>query len=282
MNPSFESLKHWFKKPVLFESPVVDHIWNDPWVARKMLEMQIDGESNLVSRNSRFTEKSVAWMIEHLDIPYGSKVCDLGCGAGLYTRSFAMRGMKVHGIDISSAAIDYASQQSLNEDYRILYTCGDYLQGIPGGPFRLTTLLYYDYCAFKPEQRLHLLKNIHKVLEPGGVLILDVFSDVYFTDLTEGNSIRFSETEGLWSPLPHFNLKAMFKYPVEMVYLDKNVIISPECEREFYSWYACFSPEIIRKELAEAGFNVKEILADVAGTPFYPESHEITMIAGKQ
>jgi SAM-dependent methyltransferase len=282
MNPSFETLRRWLKKPALFESPVVDHIWNDPRIAGKMLEMQIDGATNLVSRNAIFTEKSTAWMIEYLDLPVASKVCDLGCGAGLYTRSFARHGMEVYGIDISSAAIDYASQQFLNEGNMIRYTCGDYLQEIPEGPFRLATLLYYDYCAFKPEQRLRLLKNIHKVLEPEGVLILDVFSDVYFANLTEGNSIRFSETEGLWSPLPHFNLKAIFKYPAEMVYLDKNVIVSPESERVFYNWYACFSPEMIRKELAEAGFNVKEIFADVAGTPFYPESHELTLIAGKQ
>jgi SAM-dependent methyltransferase len=282
MNPSFETLKRWLQKPVLFESPVVDHIWNDPWIARKMLDMQIDGATNLVSRNALFTEKSASWMIKYLDLPVGSKVCDLGCGAGLYTTTFARRGMKVHGIDISSAAIDYASQQSINMGNPILYTCGNYLEEIPGGPFGLVTLLYYDYCAFNPEQRLGLLRNIYKVLEPGGVFVLDVFSDVYFASLTEENSIRYSETEGLWSPLPHFNLKAIFKYPAEMVYLDKNVIITTESEREFYNWYACFSPEMIREELAEAGFLVKEIFADVAGTPFSPESHELTLIAGKQ
>jgi SAM-dependent methyltransferase len=279
MNPSFETLKQWLHKPTLFESPVVDHIWNDAWIAGKMLEMQIDGESNLVSRNSRFTEKSVAWMIEHLNLNAGSGVCDLGCGAGLYTEAFSGYGMNVTGIDISSRAIAYSSESAKVRKLNISYHCADYLGQIPGGPFKLITVLYYDFCAFRPEQRIKLLKNIHEALEPGGALVLDVFSDVKFESLQENNSLRFSEGEGLWSPLPHVNLKAIFKYPAEMVYLDKNVIITAGSVREYYSWYACFGAEMIRAELSGAGFIVEETFADVAGTPFFPESHEITLIA---
>jgi len=282
MNPSLSALQQWSRRPELFKSPVVDHIWNDPWIAAKMLEMQIDGSNNLVSRNSRFTEKSIAWMIDHLDLPARARVCDLGCGAGQYTEAFARQSLQVKGIDISKQAISYASARELAKQTKINYHCGNYLDEIPGGPFDLVTLLYYDYCAFNPDQRKRLLNNIRSVLAESGSFIMDVLSDVHFHSLKEGNTLKFSETESLWSPFPHFNLKMLFTYPREMVFLDKNVIITDAGDKEYYSWYSCFSPESIAGELQAAGLRIRSLYSDIAGNPYSSDSHEIAVVAERQ
>ncbi|MBK6344664.1 MAG: methyltransferase domain-containing protein [Bacteroidales bacterium] len=279
MNPSYNNLQQWLQKPALFESPVVDYIWNDPWIASKMLEQQTDGANNLVSRNTSFTEKSASWMIKYLELQPGSEVCDLGCGAGHYTKAFAQKKYQVTGVDISTCAIGYASEQESAKQYGIRYQCCDYLKGIPGGPFNLITLLYYDYCAFSPEQRKQLLQNIRDKLAYKGTLIMDVLSDARFRSLTESSSLKFSETDGLWSPLPHFNLKMLFTYPQEMVFLDKNVIVTDAGNKEYLSWYCCFSPETIAGELQNAGLRVRSVFSDIAGTPYSPDSHEIAVVA---
>jgi len=60
MNSSFDTLQQWLHKPALFQKPVVDHIWNDPWIAEKMLQLQIDGKNNPLSRTK---QKRIPWLL---------------------------------------------------------------------------------------------------------------------------------------------------------------------------------------------------------------------------
>ena len=65
------------------------------------------------------------------------------------------------------------------------------------------------------------------------------------------------------------------------VVLDKYTIIEPERIRHVYNWFQYFAPEDLEREFVEAGFFIKELYSDVAGTPYDRKSGEFAVIAKK-
>src|SRR5438105_1355211 len=51
----------------------------------------------------------------------GLSVLDLGCGEGRYTRSFARRGARMTGVDISPQMLEHARQEEVREPLGIRY-----------------------------------------------------------------------------------------------------------------------------------------------------------------
>ncbi len=58
-------------------------------------------------------EKVVKLMVDHYDIKAGDKILDIGCGKGflLYDFSKVVPGVEVHGIDVSSYAIENSKEE---------------------------------------------------------------------------------------------------------------------------------------------------------------------------
>jgi hypothetical protein len=63
--------------------------------------------------------------------------------------------------------------------------------------------------------------------------------------------------------------------------LDKYIIIESDRTRTIYNWLQYFVPEKLAREFMEAGFFVKELYSDVAGTPYNGTSNEFAVIAEK-
>lgn len=107
----------------------------------------------------------------------GASVLDVGCGAGRTTKPLAERGLDVVGVDLSEPMIEAA---------RAAY---------PDVAFRVddaTDLSYpdaaFDYalfssngldCIHPQSERVQALREIHRVLRPGGVFALSVHNWLY-------------------------------------------------------------------------------------------------------
>jgi hypothetical protein len=80
----FVALARHARKPQL-DAPGEALFWNDPYIAQQMLKAHLDPDTDAASRKPETIERSVAWMVDQLQLGRGSRFLDLGCGPGLYT-----------------------------------------------------------------------------------------------------------------------------------------------------------------------------------------------------
>lgn len=264
----FEELERVFARPRLFGFYTTETLWNDPHISEQMLAIHLDEKSKLASRPKAVIEASVDWMVSHFAVGPGKRVCDLGCGPGLYTLRFARAGATVTGVDFSGRSIAYARDAAAAEGLEIDYVVGNYLEVDPGGPFDLITLIFFDFCVLSPAQRKVLLERMRRMLADGGTILLDVVSRAYFATTVEGQSIELHPDGGFWAPGPHYVFRRSFRYEDEGVFLDKHVIVEKSRTREIYNWIQCHELDALRAEFAESGFTVAETYGNVAGMPY--------------
>ena len=115
--------------------------------------------------------------------------------------------------------------------------------------------------------------------EPGGAVLLDVYSLDAFEHREEAATYEANLLDGFWSPNRYYGFLNTFKYKTEKVVLDQYTIVEADCVRTIYNWLQYFSPEDLEKEFANSGFAMEGIYSDVAGTPFDLQSNEFAAIA---
>jgi len=141
------------------------------------------GETYLRYSFTKGTTQEVDFLVEALGLDVGSRVLDVGCGPGRHSLELARRGMRVHGIDISSAFVDVAraaaAKESLDEaatferaDARVsdFPPIFDAAICLCQGAFGLMDHLSHD---------LEILGGLSAALRPGGSFALSAFN-AYF------------------------------------------------------------------------------------------------------
>jgi SAM-dependent methyltransferase len=239
-----------------------------------MLEYHLSQETDLASRRLSSIEQVVDWIDAELDLP-GKRLCDLGCGPGLYTRRFGLKGAKVTGVDISAVSLDHAQR----EDTNTTYFKADYLSDdLPGG-FDVITLIYTDYCVLSPIQRKKLLGRMHEMLNPDGQIVLDVAGMGSFAGKEEITLIEDRLMNGFWAPGKYIGIQRTFLYASQQLALDYYVIVEPDETWQIYNWFQHFTPESIESELQDSGFEVDQMLGDLSGAPLEAGSELLGIIA---
>ena len=244
-----------------------------------MLAYHLNEDIDVSSRNGKFINRSVEWITSHFNVEEGTKIADFGCGPGLYTTQLAQKKAEVTGIDFSKRSIQYAQEVASKEQLSIHYANQNYLEFETENHFHLILMIMCDFCALSPNQRKSMLKKFHSFLEPGGSVLLDVYSLTAFGQREEGATYEVNQLDGFWSPHKYYGFLNTFKYEEEKVVLDKYTIIESSCTKTVYNWLQYFSPEAIEREFVECGFKVEKLYSDVAGSSFYPESSGIAVVA---
>jgi cyclopropane fatty-acyl-phospholipid synthase-like methyltransferase len=188
----------------------------------------------------------------------------------------------VTGIDFSTRSVSYAEEVASKEGFSIDYVAHDYLTYDAQDRFQLVLMIMCDFCALSPEQRKTMLRKFHGLLEPGGSVLLDVYSLTGFAQREETARYEENLLDGFWSPDKYFGFLNTFKYEDEKVVLDKYTIIERSRSRTIYNWLQHFSPEALQSELSASGFVLDELHADVAGSTFDPDSTEFAIVATKR
>jgi len=246
-----------------------------------MLACHLNEDTDVSSRNLKFTNRSVAWIAERFGIGPDKKIADFGCGPGLYTTRLARTGAAVTGIDFSRRSIEYAREGASREGLAITYHHQDYLAFDPQGKYDLILMIMCDYCALSPNQRKRLLKRFHTCLATGGSVLLDVYSLTAFDQREESASYAANLLDGFWASDRYYGFLNIFKYMHEKLVLDKYTIVEKTRTRTIYNWLQYFSADILEKEFREAGFAIEAIYGDVAGAEYDPGSPEFALVAGK-
>jgi SAM-dependent methyltransferase len=273
-----EMLKKLAVRPEPYSSMTTKVLWTRPHIARQMLAYHLDQDTPLASRPIAVIEEVIAWLDAELSLS-GKRLCDLGCGPGLYSTRFAESGADVTGVDFSPNAIAYAESQDSTADPGITYLVADYLNDdLPTG-FDVVTLIYYDFCALSPVDRHKLLRRIASMLNPGGRLVMDVLAESAFQGVREQVTIEKQLMGGFWADSDYVGIHRTWVYPEETLSLDHYVIVEPSEHWQILNWMQYFSPDRIERELQAAGFTVRTLAGSLAGEALTEDRTEIGIIA---
>jgi len=275
----FEELAKINTRPKPFEFYTASDLWTDEYTSKQMLAFHLNGEIDVSSRNTTFIDKSIEWISSQFRVSAVTKVADFGCGPGLYTIRLAQKGVEATGIDFSVRSIQYAREVAAKERLPIKYINQNYLDFETNDRYDLILMIMCDFCALSPSQRNQMLSKFHTFLKPGAFILLDVYSLKAFEQREETSLYEPNLLDGFWSPNKYYGFLNTFKYGEEKVVLDKYTIIEATHTRTIYNWLQYFDPTDLERELVESGFTVDGLYADVAGSPFDPQSQEFAVVA---
>lgn len=126
----------------------------------------------------------LAWLDE-LRLPKGSKILDIGCGAGRFAREAARRGYDVFGMDYSHGMIVKANSVCNSEDeLNVAFLQGN-IEALPLESSSFDMIVCLGVVAYlKSEQKA--LDSLSWALKPGGILAISIVNKarlVYHLDL---------------------------------------------------------------------------------------------------
>ena len=290
----YTKLKEINKKPKPFEFYTAESLWTDSYTSKQMLKYHLNPDVDLASRNKAFIEKSTKWIISEFFIDEKSRVCDFGCAVGLYTSAFAKTGADVTGIDFSKNSLEYAKSIAKQENLKVNYVWQNYLEFESNKKYDLITMIMCDFCVLSPEQRKLLLEKFYKLLDVNGSVLLDVHSLKDFERKKESATYERNQLHNFWSSNDYYGFVNTFKYEDEKVTLDKytiveeqnykvlhNWVIEKYNSKVIYNWFQHFSVEMLKNEFESAGFNIKAIYNDVAGSKYSQEHTEFAIVGIK-
>jgi len=277
----FEELERITERPEPFQFYTASDLWTDEHMSKQMLSFHLNETIDVSSRNAEFINRSVEWIASEFNIGRDTKIADFGCGPGLYSTRLAKRGANVTGIDFAGRSIEYAKGVAVREQLNINYVKQNYLDFETEDRFDLVLMIMCDFCALSPTQRKGILNKFHRILKPNGSVLLDVYSLSAFEQKEEVATYEVTQLNGFWSPNKYYGFLNTFKYDEEKVSLDKYTIIESNRTRKVYNWLQYFAPEDLEREFVEAGFSVKGLYSDVAGTPYDRKLSEFAVIANR-
>lgn len=109
-----------------------------------------------------------SWMLEALGDVSGTRVVDIGCGEGRFTRLLAGLGAQVTGVDLTQPFIERARSLSVGNDTYIVGDAED-LVVLESDTFDLAVsyIVLVDLLEYR-----RAIEAAHRVLKPGGRLVV--------------------------------------------------------------------------------------------------------------
>jgi len=110
-------------------------------------------------------------LVQHLQIPKGSKLIDIACGKGRHAKYFNQKGMNVVGVDLSLNSIKTAKK---DENKNLQFSVHDMRENYQQDTFDVVTNLFTSFGYFennKDEQKA--INAMASNLKKEGLLIID-------------------------------------------------------------------------------------------------------------
>ena len=262
-------------KPKLYERG--DSVmWTDSHISKQLLDVHLNEHIDLASRKSTTIKSTVDWILANTN-KKKLNILDLGCGPGLYSEIFTMKGHNVTGVDFSENSINYAQKAAKKKKLDITYINENYLElDLKENQFDLVMLIFTDFGPLLPNQRKQLLRIIKRVLKPEGVFIFDVLNDTTIDSKISPKSWEASK-HGFWKNKPYLALSDSFIYQEEKVILYQHIIIDEQENIDTYRfWNHFFSNSDLSKILNENGFREITFHNDVLPSGDGYKSQDVT------
>lgn len=204
-------------------------------------------------RDEQGAAHEVHEMISWLKLESGTKVLDLCCGMGRHSLSLAEKGYEVTGMDLSDVLLDEAKQADGSEN--VNWVQGD-MRELPFADeeFGAVVNLFTSFGYFKEDaEHVRVLKEIRRVLRPGGRFIIDFMNPPHVKRHLKPYSER--EEDGL---------KIEERRTIEDGFVKKHITIIPQSEdggevREYDERVKLYTLETFTKMLEKAGLELDEV-----------------------
>jgi ubiquinone/menaquinone biosynthesis C-methylase UbiE len=188
-------------------------------------------------------QRRVMELVDKLHLSRGAAVLDAGCGPGYLLEALARRGFQVSGMDGSDRMLESAEARlrAAQPDFPFTLKQGD-IERLPFEDAQFDLVLSTGVIEYLQGDAT-VLREMHRVLRPGGILVLPVTN--------------------LWSPVNAFDgiieflkRQAWFRRPFNLVWegLGHGALLP----RNFH--VRKHRPASFRHSLAQAGFTLKEDL----------------------
>jgi SAM-dependent methyltransferase len=274
-------LRRLTERPPLF-APHQAPFWDDPYIAKQMLAAHLDPSTDAASRRPETIDRIITWLVAHLNLRPGQAVLDLGCGPGLYCARLARLGLAVTGVDLSANSIAYARRAAAEAGLPIDYRCQDYLGLEDAQAFDAIFIIYYDFGVLSDAGRDSLLARVHRALKPGGMFVFDVTTPDRPVQ-PDGSATWAVRMGGFWRPGAYLELTRYFVYPTVDADLRQTAIVDADGRIAIYRiWNHAYTPATIEPVLSAHGLHLKEVWADLAGTPYTPAAPTIGIVARRR
>jgi D-alanine-D-alanine ligase len=169
----------------------LEHHLHPEWWKRIFNSMYLKTDADVVE-DSGITEKEVELFAQILDLKAGDSLLDLACGQGRHLIELSRKGdYRLFGLDRSRYLIHRAKSISKKKGYPINFKEGDARKlPYPTDTFDFVTLLGNSFGYFETtDDDIKILKEILRVLKPGGRLLMDV---------ADGDFLRKNFTPRSW------------------------------------------------------------------------------------
>jgi SAM-dependent methyltransferase len=121
-------------------------------------------------RFSRFMQKDAERFYQRLGIPAGTRLLDVGCGAGQLALIAARSGAQVTGCDISTNWLEKARARAAEEGLQITFDEGD-AESLPYEDARFDAVVSLIAAMFAPRPEL-VAAELKRVCRPGGMIAM--------------------------------------------------------------------------------------------------------------
>lgn len=257
-------IKKYSSKPVFYEKGT-DMMWVDPYIQKHLLEAHLNPNHDAASRKPEKIDQIIDWILEDKQ-KISLKYLDLGCGPGLYTSRMARLGHAVTGLDFSNNSINYAKNDAKENQLKIDYIVGDYLETEFKKDQDLISLIYCDFGVLSQTEQQIILKKIYNSLSVNGVFVMDAYNLDYVKEANEKSSYEI-EDSGFWRPHPYLALNQAFHYQNEKVTLEQHIVIDHEIKiYRFYNHY--YSNDEMVALLKSVGFKNVIFNNDIVSNQF--------------
>jgi cyclopropane fatty-acyl-phospholipid synthase-like methyltransferase len=207
-------------------------------------------------RDEEEAEAFVRRFLGYLNLPQGSRICDLACGSGRHSRVMASLGYEVMGLDLSSNNIAQARAMGLeNTQFRI----HDMRDAIPNGPYHMVVNLFTSFGYFETDgEHIRTLSHIADALGKTGIFAIDYLNIHH----VRKHLIPLSqfERDGV-----HFEIRRS----LSSQYIQKDIkIFEKDKSISFQERVRAFDLSDFSSMLEKVGMEIEEVFGDYDLTPF--------------
>jgi SAM-dependent methyltransferase len=147
--------------------------WYDGFFESEWLDYLALGSS------PEWTERTVAFLVEKLDLREGTRVLDIPCGRGRVAIPLAKHGCRVTGIDLSPRSLEIARCDAEAARVDLSLVRADMREVETVEAFDVALNLYSSIGYFPEEaEDERVLAGIARALVPGGTLMIDTINPV--------------------------------------------------------------------------------------------------------
>jgi len=211
-------------------------------------------------------------IIQLLGIKRGAAVLDLCCGPGRHSLELAKRGFRVTGVDLSAPYVRWARDQAERIGGIAEFVHADMRDFRRPERFDAAVNLSTSFGYFDdPEDDRRVVRNIHRSLKPGGMLLMDMLGKRI---LRRNEPIRDWKEAGDTLVLQERTLNEE-ETEVEC----REILIKRGDRREYRYSHRVYSAERLSSLLTECGFSVAGVYGDFDRNPYDRGADRLVVLA---